>query len=163
MVAEQEALTIAEAAHALGISVYAVRRRIRAGELAAWQVPTKRGQAWRVSATLAPPLRDAGATVAEPLRHPIATVAEAEVEPPEILRLLDLVESQQQRIEEIQTSHAQTVMELAGRIGYYQAELEQVREQLALAAPKVEEPAEEASEAVTISSEPEQRPWWRFW
>jgi hypothetical protein len=41
-------LTLNEAADALGVSVHSVRRRARAGQLVARQVPTDRGPAWRV-------------------------------------------------------------------------------------------------------------------
>jgi hypothetical protein len=41
-------LTLAEAAAALGVSIHSVRRRARAGQLVARQVPTDRGPAWRV-------------------------------------------------------------------------------------------------------------------
>lgn len=50
-----------------------------------------------------------------------------------------------------------TIMELAGRVGYLQAELTQAREQLALMAPASPEPAP-AAEATPA---PATRPWWR--
>lgn len=41
-------LTLDQAARALGVSVHAVRRRARAGEMSARQVLTDRGPSWRV-------------------------------------------------------------------------------------------------------------------
>jgi hypothetical protein len=51
-------------------------------------------------------------------------------------------------------------LELAGRVGYLQAELQQAREQLALAAPKMASEAGPDPEAI---SRPATRAWWRFW
>lgn len=44
-----QGVTIPEAARLLGLSESTVRRRIRAGELDATQVPTSQGYEWRIS------------------------------------------------------------------------------------------------------------------
>ena len=70
-------ISLADAAAALGLSVHAVRRRVRQGTLPARRVQTRYGPAWLVQldgacdgrATVAPPSRD-------PDAHPSATVAD---------------------------------------------------------------------------------------
>jgi len=53
---------------------------------------------------------------------------------------------------------------LAGQVGYYQAQVEQLREQLALPAPQPEPVATESTPAVEATPAPATRPWWRrFW
>jgi excisionase family DNA binding protein len=46
--ADEQWLTIAEAAAEIGVSVDTVRRRLKKGRLDARQVPTERGPAWRI-------------------------------------------------------------------------------------------------------------------
>jgi hypothetical protein len=54
--------------------------------------------------------------------------------------------------------------ELAGWVGYLEAELAQTREQLALMAPAEHtETAPESTPESEAPSRPGQRPWWQFW
>jgi hypothetical protein len=69
-----------------------------------------------------------------------------------MLRMIDLVERQQQ-----------TIMELSGRVGFYQAQVEQLREQLALEAPKAGPVDAEPTAAAEAAAAPATRPWWRRW
>jgi excisionase family DNA binding protein len=78
-----------------------------------------------------------------------------ESDTPGIVEALRLVEKLQQQN-----------LELAGRVGYYQAQLEQLRDQLALQAPQVDD----LHDVVLPPAEPQPdeqdekaRPWWRFW
>ena len=60
----------------------------------------------------------------------------------------------------------QTILELSGRVGYFQAQLEQARETIrALEAPRDaplhDERAQESTPGAEAPSEPAARPWWR--
>jgi hypothetical protein len=135
-------LTLAQAAGKLGISIYTVRRQVKRGELEAQQVATRHGLTWLVRVGELP--GDLPTVSNEPEQ-----VAQA-LDTRELLRMLD--------------QRDQTIMELAGRVGFLQAELRTAREQLALLPP-----AEPAEVAPTATPEPEatpgaaQRAWWRFW
>jgi hypothetical protein len=56
-----------------------------------------------------------------------------------------------------------TIMELAGRVGYYQAEVEQLRTTLkALQVPKEEPPGHESPAMVVPDDAPPRASWWRW-
>jgi excisionase family DNA binding protein len=127
-----EGLTLAEAAAQLGVSTDTVRRRIQRGDLSARQVDTKFGPAWRVLLGSAP--------VPANGLHGSAPVG------PGVVELVALVDKLQQQN-----------LELAGRVGYYQAEVEQLRTTLkALQAPR-----EELAAATVPAEEPPRPSWWR--
>jgi hypothetical protein len=123
-------LTVPAAARVLGISERAVRWRIQAGTIGA----TRNGRAWTVYVPADnDPVVDA--VVVETQRGSDAVV--------ELARQLQAREGHVRDLE-------RTNMELAGQVGYLQAELAQAREQLALAPPVDATPA------------PVDRPsWWR--
>ena len=62
-----------------------------------------------------------------------------------------------------QERQQQTIMELSGRVGFCQAQVEQFREQLALEAPKPEPIAVEPTPEPEAAPEGEAKPWWKFW
>jgi excisionase family DNA binding protein len=145
-------LTVKQAAELAGIPERTMRRWVRSGRVAA----VRHGHGYRVSpeavaaisagsATLG---REAVATTATVVATPAATGPMAE-SVAELLRMLD--------------QRDRTIMELSGRVGYYQAQVEQLREQLALEAPKAAPVAVEPTAATEAASEPATRPWWRFW
>jgi len=154
-----EWLTLAEAAERLGISIYTVRRQAKRGELKARQVATRHGLAWQVSLGNLP-------GVAPTVSSTPNQAAESHIVP----ELLYLIERLQADYRASAERHQQQVMELSGRLGFMQAELQQAREQLALMAPK-EEPPGNLSRRMTGFPAPEpeaapgpaQKPWWRFW
>jgi AraC-like DNA-binding protein len=117
-------LKLREAAGRLGVSERTLRRRIRDGSAQGRQVSTPFGAAWEILV--------GGAGHAAGLPTTPGGRANGHTDPAliEALRLLD--------------QRDQTIMELAGRVGYLQAELSQAREQLALVAPSVP-PATQAS------------------
>jgi excisionase family DNA binding protein len=186
--AEQPArqVTIAEAAAVLGISEHAVRRRIKAGELAAARVERPQGYAYLVTlranghhpsggdgGDLAP-----GGATWQPARngHQVAPGRgrrERQVAPESagLLRALELVASRDTALAERDGRIADLErerFELAGRLGYFQAELEHARATIkALEAPK--EPIAPPPPAGAIfrpppaEADPPRRPWWRFW
>jgi hypothetical protein len=149
MAADVEWVTLAEAARQLGVSVHAARRRVKAGTLAARQVPTRHGAMWEVcldpGATVAEGSRESGAGVAQPRRDPDASGVS------ELVGLVDRLQRENR--------------DMAGLVGSLQARLHMVEEQLQLAleAPKEEPVAVEPTPAAEAVSAPAVRPWWRRW
>jgi hypothetical protein len=134
-------LTTDRAAAQLGISARAVRGRIRAGTLRAERVTVAGKPAWRVrlGAEAAPPTasgRAEAATATASASFP--TSATADLAP-----LVALVERQQA-----------TILELAGRCGFLQAELEQARVRLG--------EGEKHRQVDGVSEPRPQGRWWRL-
>jgi hypothetical protein len=119
-------LTLAQAAEQLGISVHAVRRRVKAGELVGHQVPTKHGAAWMVrldgdrqgDATVPPGLREGDVTPAPASRNGHATVTEV----PGVVELVELIQELQAKLDDAhavivaRTEVAATWQERAGML-----------------------------------------------
>ena len=88
-------LTLEAAAEQLGVSVHAVRRRLKKGAIVGRQVPTRYGPAWEVSlngaVTLAQDSRDPDDDAPSPLR---------DSDDDRLAALIGLVERQQQQIVE---------------------------------------------------------------
>jgi excisionase family DNA binding protein len=120
-----EGLRLTEAAAQLGVSTDTVRRRIQRGDLSARQLDTKFGPAWRVLLGSAPVPANGLHGNPSPLTdglHGGTTVGRSVVE---LVALVDKLQQQN--------------LELAGRLGFLQAELQQRDEQLkALQAPQPE-------------------------
>lgn len=114
-------VTIPQAARALGISERAVRKRITAGS-----IPAERdGRQWTVYIPAVPD----GPSSEPPVPHGNNSVPEHGTRADAggtsaVPELVQLVRDQEQKI-----------TELAGQVGYLQAELSHTREQLQLAAP----------------------------
>jgi len=152
-----------EAATRLGISERTVRRRLHRGELEGRQVPTPQGPAWRIRLDTLPPLTHGH----DGVRADGADLAAA----------LRIIGEQQTQLRE----QAQQLLQLAGQVGYVQAQLQQRDEQLkALTAPteastaahapeSAQEGHQTASVAGVVSDDlatPAAAPrkaWWRFW
>jgi excisionase family DNA binding protein len=152
-------LTIDEAAARLGLSVTTVRRRIKQKKLRATLVAGDHGPEYRVQvepgqvATVASEHgRDDGQDDQPSLR----------IDQPAVSSLVALVDRLTTENSRLQDERA----ELFGRLGYFQAQLEQAQATIkALEAPKEPEPTpvtpcwpEEPAPA-----DPSPRPWWRFW
>jgi hypothetical protein len=131
-----EWLTLADASARLGISVDTLRRRIQRGEVEHRLEPTAHGPAYRVSLGVLQ-------TIDSEPRQPAQGV--------DTVELLHLVERQQT-----------TIMELSGRLGFLQAELQQ-RDAviLALLAPQPEPTPESRPATVAAIEERPRASWWR--
>lgn len=113
-----DVLSAEEAAHRCGVSSKTVRRWIESGRLKADKV----GRSFRIDVS------DLAPFIGHSEPRPVSTVDTGQDSPDRFGELVRLVRDQQQ-----------TIMELSGRCGYYQAEVEQLRATvLALQAPKVE-------------------------
>ena len=132
--------SLREAAASLGLSEKTLRRRVKAGVLESRQVETPHGPAWQVWVD---GVRGPAPTVDGRGTHPVRG--------PELLEALRMIERQQQ-----------TILELSGRVGYFQAQLEQARETIrALETPKGTGIARDTTPSGEAVSEPATRPWWR--
>jgi excisionase family DNA binding protein len=170
-----QTVSVAEAAGQMGVSARTVRRYIKAGTLPGELVTTSKGNEWRVSAAaVASAVSDRGALTAaggvsgpseDSRGHPrLATepaVRRGRGETAPLLRTLDLLAERDRRISQLE----QERFELAGRLGYLQAELAQARDKIkALQAPK--EPIAPPPPAGAIFApppaepEPPRRRWW---
>lgn len=164
-------LTVAEAAGALGVSEHAIRRRIRSGELLAERVQRPQGYIYLVTLPAAEHLAPDSATsqLATPppsARSQLAPRSASRQEPESVtmLRALEMLAAKDAEIaveRARSTQLEQERAELYGRLGYFQAQLEQAQTQIkALAAPKEPVPG---GNAVLPPAEPPKRPWWAFW
>jgi hypothetical protein len=147
-------LSLEEAAQQLGVSVHAVRRRLKKGAITARQVSTRYGPAWQVSlngaVTLPQDSREPDARVAQALRDPDATVT---------ADLVALVERQQQQIVE----NASAAAMWQARAEMLAGELADARGRLAaLDAPKTEELVVPVPQALDpLTPDPAPRRWWQ--
>ena len=153
-------VTISEAAKALGISEWAVRRRIKAGKLQATLV----GREWRVA------LADSLSASEEPQdasEQSLAVSAAALEALAEALAEANVRASdERKRVAELEQERS----ELYGRLGFYQARIQDLeRRVLELEGPKEapdemsNHPALRGSVAGAGSERLPRRPWWRFW
>ncbi len=117
-------LTIKEAARVLGISQNSVRAKLKSGALSGCKVKGPTGEQWRVELT----------KVTSELTKPTKEVTKT-IEPAqnvEVLRLLEIIEKQNHRLEAA-----------SGQIGYLQAQLENSRD------------------TIKLLEDKSRKPWWR--
>ena len=153
-------VTISEAAKALGISEWAVRRRIKAGKLQATLV----GREWRVALADSLSASEEPQDASEQSLAVSATALEALAEA--LAEANVRASDERKRVAELEQERS----ELYGRLGFYQARIQELeRRVLELEAPK-EAPAEIANRpshfenrADSGSQKVSSRPWWQFW
>ena len=134
----EDTVSIAEAAKALGLSEWAVRRRVKSGKLPAIRVERPQGYEWRISL-------DQLALDGDPPPG----VQSADDRDPALAALVAQLADERQRTAELEQERA----ELYGRLGYFQAQLEATRGQLQAAqarileleAPKGRVPSDESN------------------
>ncbi len=133
MTEQAEMLTIAEATKALGVTEWVIRRRIKRGQLAAIQVERPQGYEWRVALR-----QDTPDAPSDALGRQLADSQQV------LGALVAQLASERERTAALEQERA----ELYGRLGFYQAQLEQAKERIALLEAPQHTP---------------KRPWWRFW
>lgn len=164
---EQPAVTLADAARRLGVTEKTIRRRIKRGELAAVRVMRPQGHEWRVklpAVQVADQVDAAGVPrdLDEDLDREGCVATADQVRPGAAVQLAQMLAEQLAAERERSAALERERFELAGRLGYFQAELEHARETIkALQAP-ASRPSEPAAPAIPAPEEPA-RPWWRFW
>jgi excisionase family DNA binding protein len=150
MAAVSAFLSVREAAVMAGVSERTIRRWLRSGQVRA----VKRGGSYRIRPNALAAMighdgtEEADDGVDSPPAAGIDASDTADVATTGVAELTRLVRDLQQQN-----------LELAGRVGYFQAENAQLRERLALMAPAAPEP----TPTTGAVSEPATRPWWRFW
>jgi excisionase family DNA binding protein len=173
--AEQRTVSVTEAARLLGVTEKTVRQRLRTGELRGERTERPQGHVWRVvlDQTIYPVNGSAGAV--DHRTDPVTAAHHDQVNGSAGFRAVEVLVAQlaeeRRRSEEMERRLAdlqQERFELAGRLGYFQSELEHARQTIkALEAPK--EPIAPPPPAGAIFSplpaepDPPRRPWWRFW
>jgi excisionase family DNA binding protein len=139
-------ISVQEAAEAYGVSEKTIRRRIKSGQLRAFQVPTAQGHEWRITgpapAPAAPGVVEHGDGQAPAVEE--RQLARPEPEPA-LLRALEIIREQQGRIAELEERNRKLVAEASlqrGRSEGYEREiadkdrqLSEVRGQLLALAP----------------------------
>jgi hypothetical protein len=145
-------LRLREAAATLGVSERTLRRRLRDGSAEGRRVSTPFGVAWEVWTD------DADPTPSTPVGRRNGHAD------PALLEALRLIERLQADSRAAEQRYQQQLLELSGRAGYFQAQLEQARETIrALEAPKAAGMAQEPTPSSEAAFKPAARPWWRFW
>jgi excisionase family DNA binding protein len=179
-------VSIAEAARTLGISGHTVRRRIKRGELPAERVERAQGYEWRVLIASAPPAAPAqvarSSADADHVNGQLASVfgqvpnsvgGHLRTRSPDRMdarMLLELANglavqlADERRLLAEERDRTAVLererFELAGRLGYFQAELEQARATIRA----LQAPASAPSESAIMAAEAApRRSWWRFW
>ena len=145
-------LSIQAAAAALGVSVNTVRRQVKSGSLRSEKVPTPAGYAYRVHLPLGTQQAVTHGSYSGGTQADEGVPRQVPNDPEPLLEALRLVDKLSQQ-----------VLELSGRVGYYQAELDQARGRLAaLEAPKAaDETISLADSPPTPPPAPPRRPWYQ--
>ena len=149
-----EWITLAEARERSGLSIDALRRRLKRGQLPARQEQTRHGPTWLV---------DAEALPSASTRVGAAPTVGARVGAEAGAAMLALVEQNRElHAELLRRTEAATAWQ--ARAEMLAGQLADLREHVrALETPKVEQTTPEPSAAVEPASEPQTRPWWRRW
>ncbi len=149
-------VTVKEYAARTGISGRTIREKLARGQLAGFKQkdPTTGTDTWFVALT--------DTAVAElpthgkegaPSLHPVAANSSAPQQEASVPRFVitELLEKLNRLEDAVERMHRENV-ELAGRVGFYQAKLQEAETKIALlGAPQA------------VSQQAHRRPWWRFW
>ena len=162
-------ISVQEAAALLGCSEKTIRRRIKAGSLAAHRLPTSQGYEWRVHVDGSPDQSPPEPAVQLDGKHDhvpsqdgyLDTQPTDQLDNPSILHDEPVNEALIKTLDFAERLQREN-MELAGRVGFLQAKLQVAEEQiLALATGQQESQARET--AACEQEPPASRPWWMFW
>jgi excisionase family DNA binding protein len=164
-------LTIDQAARRLGVTPLTVRRQIKAGKVEARRVRGKFGPEWRVmiapdehGSTEQPNADDQASTQqlsAEEWSSSAQPWADDDRSTSALIAMVADLHGQIRKLE-----HER--FEMAGRLGYFQSELEHARQTIkALEAPKEPiappPPVGPVFSPLPAEPEPPRRPWWKLW
>jgi len=153
-------VTIAEAAAALHLSEKSVRRRLKSGELEGRRTSTRYGPAWQVRVDVTTDTSDLedGATSTvdgTPDREP-ADTSTLGTTGPELVRLVARLQEENRN--------------LAGQLGYVQAQLEQYKALMAPTPHQSAQDGQQTAEGGEVALDdlvqplaPPRKPWWRVW
>ncbi len=154
-------LTIKEAAEHFGVSERTIRRRIAAGELRATRAPMAQGYQVFVQIDNLDTVHDQVDTGSVNVDTPLDNLDSSALDVPVmavVMDELDRVHAENQRL------HDQTI-QLAGQVGFLQAQLQQAQEQVRLLTDSQrtpEQPAPDAEPTPQAVDQPAKRvPWWR--
>ena len=173
--AEQQTVSVSEAARVLGVTEKTVRQRLRTGELRGERIKRPQGQVWRViwEQTMHPVNGSAGAIdhrtdqVNDPVTAPHSDRVNGSAGFRAVEALVTQLAEERRRSEDMEKRLAvlqQERFELAGRLGYFQAQLEQAQQTIkALETPTEPAPAAPRWPEDPAPVDPPRRPWWRFW
>jgi excisionase family DNA binding protein len=148
--AENRLVSVQEAAARLGVSPSTIRRWVKDGRVRSERVSRPQGYVVLVE------LPEQAPTATYPQHPPQVSTHLPTAAPTELAR----AEVMAAYVEQIQRPLLERIESQAERIGRLEAENEQLRGQLALAAPKGE-PADH--HPVVIHGTDTKRPWWKFW
>jgi hypothetical protein len=146
-------LSLQDAAAELHVSLNTLRRRAKDGEVTARKVARKQGYRYEVLV--------AGASVAGeevPAQVPTGAGGTSQVPTGQVpAEQMEALRDALQIVDRLTREN----LELAGRVGFLQGQLESAKERVALLeAPKT---AESAPQPSNPPQRPAPRPWWRFW
>lgn len=141
-------LSIDEAAARKKVSPATIRRRIKTGEIRAFKRVTSYGFEWRI---VLEPVGEAVITSADqgmitPVQSP-DHIVESPDQAPELLKALEMLEEERQRLDELQHRNE----ELIAAAAFWQAKAQEQERTIALLQAPKDEP----------ESAEERRPWWR--
>ncbi len=140
-------LSLTDAAAQLGISERTVIRRIKDSTIIGKKIGEGRGGVWRV-------YLDGQSD------RPAAAVSDSQRAPPEVLRLLELLEDERRE----RAALVQRNEQLAGQLGFVQAKLQDAEEQIRLlSAPKDEAPIGQTEATPAARNVPEPAPRRSLW
>lgn len=146
-------VTLAQAAQMLRVSMATVRRRVKAGTLTAQKIDGLNGPEYRVTLSSI----DEQGTLLTPISAHRGQRQGTQSEHPKQQTLN--VDSLVALVRDLQQQN----IELAGRVGFYQAQTETLREQLALSAPAAPMADETPMrDAPPMQQQPKRRRWWPF-
>jgi hypothetical protein len=165
-------LSLQDAAAALGISITTLRRHVKRGRVHAERIATPSGFVYRVllDPTIHPSSHADDSAIRPPTRADSHVDSPRDVAPADagdamtgsVREFLEPVLAELAETRRLVERQQQTIMELSGRVGYYQGQIEALQKQLALQAPQPETVGRQAFSVSEPEPETEEPPrgWW---
>lgn len=171
-------ISVQEAAEYFGVSEKTIRRRIHNGELTAYKLPVSQGYEWRIrvdglvdtdaAQVDAPSSVQVNGSVSQVDGHTkhLDTSPDQPAEDrgsldPAVLNVvLQPLREELERARREQRRLHEENLELAGRLGFYQAKVREYEQRILLLEAPTEEPGG-VTEVTVVTPETAVRPWWR--